>query len=354
MTRPQDELGQALRRLSETGEPDASLEPYADTLRGLSSLQATPERDLQAVSTGRQAFLNEAASIPVSRPLLSRHRAGTRDGRKELRPMNALVGLLVAVALLLGGGGVTAFAAQDALPIDVLYPVKLATEDLQLGLTSNPADQVDLLENWIDRRFQEMRELTNVGEVVPLESAHRLERQLGQALQIAAQTGDPEQAQLLQRLQLRLETNMKTMEQLRAADPNGVALQTAQQAMLQTHAEVQGALEDPAAFRTRYGAGRPDDAPVQPEVMPGEPPVSTPGASGQGDGQHDGQGSGEGQNPNAGQGAGSEGGYSAGDGSCTCTPQADGMLICPSTCDPNLYLWSTPGPHGNGQGAGGG
>lgn len=309
--------------------------------------------------------------------------------------MNALVGLLVAVALLFGGGGVTAFAAQDALPNDVLYPVKLATEDLQLGLTSNPADQIDLLENWIDRRFEEMRELTNAGEVVPLESAYRLERQLGQALQIAAQIGDPEQAQQLQRLQLRLETNMKTMEQLRATDPNGAALQTAQQAMIQTHAEVQGALEDPAAFRTRYGAGRPDDAPVQPEVTPGEPPVSTPGAggqgSGQGNGQVDGQGSAEGQNPDAGQGAGSEGGYGPGDGTCTCTPlgdgsllctpaclqyagtgsqngyglgiancecvpQADGTLICPSTCDPdlNLYLWSTPGPHGNGQGAGGG
>jgi Domain of unknown function (DUF5667) len=397
MTRPEDELDRSLRRLSEAGEADASLGSYAGTLGRLKSLHSVPERDPAAASAGRQAFLDQAAAVPVSRPALSRHRSRTHDGRKELRPMNALIGLLVAVALLFGGGGASAFAAQDALPNDFLYPVKLATEDLQLGLASDPVDRVNLLGNWIDRRFQEMHELVRAGEAIPLEATYRLERHLGLALQTAAQVGDPELTQLLQRLQLRLEADLAAMQQLRSADPGGAALRSAEQATIRTQAEIRGALEDPAAFRIRYGAGRPEDAPAQPELTPGESPQGAPGAggeggSGQGNGQGSGPGPGEGQDSDDGQGAGSPGGYGPGDGTCACdpqadgsllcapaclqyqnqyqgsqgsdsgygigsancicTPQADGSLICPSTCDPNLFLWSTPGPHGNGSGSG--
>jgi len=295
--------------------------------------------------------------------------------------MSALGGLLVALALLFGGGGATALAAQDALPDDALYGVKLATEDLQFGLTSDPAQQVALLEDWADRRIREMGQLAQAGEEIPLETALRLQTQLMEALRVAAQLQDLDLTPTLLRLQTRLETRLRTMEQLRTADPNGATLRTAQQAMIRAHSEIQGALEDPAAFRTRYGAGRPADAPEQPEVVPGQPPVSTPGAGGQGNG--------EGQNPDAGQGAGSQGGYGPDDGTCTCTPQADGsqrctpaclqyaqgtgsqngygagtancqctaqpdgMLLCSSACEPILYLWSTPGPHGYGPGPGG-
>lgn len=252
--------------------------------------------------------------------------------------MSALAGLLVALALLFGGGGATALAAQDALPNDWLYPVKLATEDLQLGLTTDPSQQVALLEDWADRRVQEMEQTAQSGEGVPVGTALRLQTHLSEALRLAAQLQDPELVPLLQRLQTRLETQLRTMEQLRIADPAGAALQTAEQAMTQARAEVQGALEDPATFRVRHGAGRPVDAPEQPAVVPGQP-VDEP--SGQDAGATSGQGAGQGDGP---------GGYGPGDGTCTvCTPQADGTL-CP-TCTP--LLWTTPGPHGSGPGPGG-
>lgn len=247
--------------------------------------------------------------------------------------MSALAGLLVALALLFGGSGATALAAQDALPNEWLYPVKLATEELQLGLTTEPAIRVALLEDWADRRVLEMEQLALAGEGIPLEAAIRLQTQLTEALRIAAQLQDPELTPLLERLQTRLEIHLRTMEQLRVADPNGEALQTAEQAMTRTRAEIQGALEDPAAFRVRHGAGRPADAPTQPSIVPGDPDV-VPGGGGQG----------------AGQGAGSQGGFGPGDATCgTCTPQADGEA-CP-TCTP--ILWATPGPHGKGPGPGG-
>ncbi len=260
--------------------------------------------------------------------------------------MSAIAGLLVALALLFGGGGATALAAQDALPNEWLYPVKLATEELQLGLTTDASQQVALLEDWADRRVLEMEQVALSGDPIPLEIAVRLQTHLSEALRLAAQLQDPELVPTLQRLQTRLEIQLRTMEQLRIADPTGAALQTAEHAMTQTRAEVQGAIEDPATFRVRHGAGRPADAPMQPSVVPGQP-------DGVPAGQGAGQGSGQGASQGSGQGAGQidgPGGYGTGDGTCSlCTPQADGTL-CP-TCTP--LLWTTPGPHGNGPGPGG-
>jgi len=339
MTGPEDEIDQALRRITMDAPPEPALQPYAESLRRLDALRPTPDRDTQAAHSGRQAFLEQAASAPVSRPVLFRQRVRNRDGRKEIRPMSVLAGLLVALAILFGGGGATALAAQGALPNDVLYPVKLATEEVRLGLTSDPSQQVVLVEDWADQRAQEMEQLAQAGKDIPPEAAIRLQTRLSEALQLAAQLQDSELTPALQRLQIRLETHLRTMEQLRIADPSGAALQTAEQAMIQTRAEIQGALEDPAAFRARHGTGRPASAPVQPGVVPAEPPVSTLGAGGQGGGNGP---------TDAEQRSGSSGGYGPGDGTSICTPQADGVL-CP-TCTPNL--WLTPGPHGNGPGRG--
>ncbi|MBM3120755.1 MAG: hypothetical protein FJZ97_01055 [Chloroflexi bacterium] len=334
MTHEVDGLDEVLSRAAGDEALDPTLQPVFDTLQ---RLRTTPERDPHQVAAGRQAFLDRAAVLPVPQPSFLRHKSGTHDGRKELRPMSALAGLLVALALLFGGGGATALAAQDAMPTDWLYPVKLATENVQLTLAGGPAETMELLGNWIDRRLWEMEQLTLAGEVVPLEPARRLQSQLGLAMQTASQFGDPALAQVMQRLQVQLETRLQTMQRLRQADPHGAALQSAEQALIQTQAEIQGALQDPAAFRTRFGAGRPSDAPRQPSVAPGQPeagPAVSPSMAGPGDEQ--------GQDAPAGSGPG--------DGSCQRFTQVPDGTDCP-TCTPNL--WLTPGPHGNGQGAGG-
>lgn len=289
--------------------------------------------------------------------------------------MSTIAGLLVALALLFGGGGATALAAQDAMPTDWLYPVKLATEDVQLTLAGDPAEQMELLGTWIDRRLQEMEQLTLSGEVVPLKAAQRLQSQLGLALQTASQFGDPELTQVMLRLQVQLETRLQTMQQLRQADPNGAALQSGEQAMIRAKAQVEGALQDPVIFRERLGAGRPEAAPDQPEIAPGSGE-----GTGQGPNPDAGQGGGQGVGPQEGSGTGSAGcqcaaqsdgtmlcaaacfqvgqasnyqnGYGPGTPACECTPQADGSKICPSTCLPYLLQWATPGPNGYGPGTG--
>lgn len=382
MTQDPDPIDEAARRAADSGDREFTHPAYAPGLRRLEELRPTPERDPAQAAAGRRAFLDQAAAMPVSQASLPRHRSETRDGRKEPRPMSALVGLLMALVMLFGGGGLTALAAQQAQPDDLLYPVKLAAEDVRYGLTTDPAHQVGLLEAMAERRFQEMEQLASAGEVIPLEAALRLEEHFGLALQAAAQIGDPELTRLLERLQTRLETQLQTMQQLRLADPSGAALRTAEQAMIQTQARIQAAIDDPAAFRQRMGAGRPADAPEQPDVVPGDP-NSAPGdgggaapgpnpdagqSNGQGVGQPNGGGQASGtcecaaQGDGAfictaaclqmGTGSGPQGGYGPGTPDCECTPQTDGSLLCPGTCLPNLYLWATPGPHGFGPGTG--
>jgi hypothetical protein len=54
-----------------------------------------------------------------------------------------MLALFIVMTVLLGGAG-TVLAAQDALPGDALYPVRIAAEDLQLLLTFDPVKQAYL------------------------------------------------------------------------------------------------------------------------------------------------------------------------------------------------------------------
>jgi len=339
MTHPEETLNEAIEHWLATGETSAGLEPYADVLRHFELLGPVSERDAEAARLGREAFLAQAATHPVSAPAPTRQIGRYPSWRKERKPMNALVGILMALVVLFGGGGATAWAAQDALPSQWLYPVKLAGEGVVLGLTADPARQVAVLEDWAERRVQEMEQLSQAGVAVPPKTAALMQTQLEQALQVAARLDDNDLRPLMDRLRTRLETQLRVMQQLRTMDPNGVSLQSAERALIQARAEVQGALDDPAAFRLRNGTRRPAEAPVAPSQVPGQPGQGT-GASGGTMGAGGGQGA-PGGNPSA-----------PGDSTCTqCTPQTvDGTC---ATCTP--ILWGgTPGPHGNGQGQPGG
>jgi hypothetical protein len=50
---------------------------------------------------------------------------------------------VLVLAVMLGGAGVTAAAAQSSLPNEALYPIKLLIEEAQLSLAASPAAQLD-------------------------------------------------------------------------------------------------------------------------------------------------------------------------------------------------------------------
>lgn len=72
------------------------------------------------------------------------------------QPVSVVAALLLA---LFGGSLLSVSAAEKSLPGDVLYSVKLATEQARLALTKNPKERVKLKSEFTDRRVDEVKQV---------------------------------------------------------------------------------------------------------------------------------------------------------------------------------------------------
>ncbi len=182
----------------------------------LEALREVPPRDAQRAAQGRAQFLRLAESMrPAHLPTqtVSSQKAvslglfGRLKGwieqinhpRKEgLKMANLLVAILMAISVIFGGGAATAYASQDALPGDALYPVKTMVEQAELMLTTDPQQKAELHVEFAQRRVAEIQALVAEGrlDLVP-EVSQNLEQHLQKAEQLAmqlAQEGHPEAA----------------------------------------------------------------------------------------------------------------------------------------------------------------
>lgn len=235
--------------------------------------------------------------------------------------MNALVSLILAASLLLGGGATMA-AAQDDLPNQSLYQLKLWTENAKMAMTDEPQEQANLLMNMAQTRVQEMVALVEQGLTPPAQVHERLEAHLNQALQLATNMDEATREQTLLQLQDRLQTQDRILEQLQLhlhVNAEIEPLLTRTRQMLQTRLQlIDEGLADPQGFQymlenqMQYG----EDEEVVPEPnQQGEPgfhqndengaPAEAPGA---GDGEgNDSPGSPNPDAPQTGNGGNSSG-----------------------------------------------
>jgi len=189
--------------------------------------------------------------------------------------------LVVVVGMAALGGGVV-WAAGDSLPGDLLYPVKLATEDVRLALTSAPADQVDLALRFVEERAEEVRTLVEAGRQVPDETIARMERHIERALIQVAWVSDEEMTGLLTRVAERTRAQAQVLEQVRATAPQQAqpGLEHAATVCRQGAEAAEDGLNDPQAFRLRWhqqgarpepaeGTPEPTSVPEQVTVTPG-------------------------------------------------------------------------------------
>jgi hypothetical protein len=68
--------------------------------------------------------------------------------------------VILAIVLTLSGFGGTVYAAQDSLPGDALYPVKLGIERLTMMLGGDDVARAERSLNFADKRVREMLTLT--------------------------------------------------------------------------------------------------------------------------------------------------------------------------------------------------
>ncbi|AJR18088.1 hypothetical protein GUY44_11430 [Pimelobacter simplex] len=137
-------------------------EAYADLLELVAALRAVPpvEARPEFVSSLRTQLVAAAEREPAraDEALAVRLTPRQRRGARERR-LAALVGGFAVVAAT----GSMAMAAQDALPGDVLYPVKRAIENAQTNLQGNGASKAETLIAHAEARLTEVQELTARG-----------------------------------------------------------------------------------------------------------------------------------------------------------------------------------------------
>ena len=173
-------LEQCLKRYPEQA---AELKPLLETVLAVkeaSAVEPRPEFKARARYRFRSALQEKAA--PKRRPFFG------------WVPRWATALAIVLVVLMAGGG--TVAAASNSMPDSILYPVKLATENVQLALTTSELGRARLCAGFADRRVAEIIYMADRGD------ARRVEEITG-------------------RLDDRLETLVVLVLELEADDENG-------------------------------------------------------------------------------------------------------------------------------------
>jgi hypothetical protein len=124
------------------------LEPLLTTAAFLSQ-GGIPEPDPDAIIRNRARMLSRAAEL--------------RDPRQDFKALTLLpryaVGFAAAIFILVLSGYSLFSASAQALPGDLLYPVKRSAESLQLGITINIDDRKILEDKFEERRTEEVIQL---------------------------------------------------------------------------------------------------------------------------------------------------------------------------------------------------
>lgn len=195
-----------------------SEQPLDPRLKGLLDLlRRTPPRDPEAERRGRAKYLAEVDELfsEPTRPIASRLNSQTAGERRPkgwlglaslkpgLQPRLAFTTLLVSlaiVALLFGGMGATAYAAQGALPGDALYSLKTGLEETQVKLSRDAARQAQLHLDFAERRLDEIASLIAQGRFDDIGTAtDEFEAHVQQAINAleTVSAGDPQRANAL-------------------------------------------------------------------------------------------------------------------------------------------------------------
>lgn len=204
-------------------DPKNEIDPYLfSKLNQLKILKNA--RDPEKAAAGRASFLRESAEIrqTVSQRQIPRHMNWNQKlnkkfmlRKKERVPMlSTITSIIIAVSILLGGSGLTVAAAQSSLPGEVLYEIKLLSENTALDLTTNPESQFELAIDLMDRRATEIQDLLLSGELLSEEIQNNYRTQIEQAIVLALNLPQDQVVQAFEEIQARLQIQEELFAQI--------------------------------------------------------------------------------------------------------------------------------------------
>lgn len=179
--------------LAETPEYAAELRPllFAATILADPNPNLVPEERKSAL---RAEYMKQAATLPAaSSPNLSekvqaifriiRRRLTRRAVLNDLVTITLTVLLTLVMTLLL-----LSYAARDTLPSDLLYSFKRLSENVQLGLTFDAGRREVLVEEFNQRRLDEIEQLIEQNRAAVVQFKGILETKGGNLWIIAGET----------------------------------------------------------------------------------------------------------------------------------------------------------------------
>jgi hypothetical protein len=97
---------------------------------------------------------------------------------------------VVAGIIVLMGTGATMAASSNALPDEPLYPVKLATEQVQLAFAVSPEKKAEIETDLVNKRANELEAMANAGNTEQsIKAAERYDSQFEKAVQAIIKAG---------------------------------------------------------------------------------------------------------------------------------------------------------------------
>jgi hypothetical protein len=226
---------------------------------------------------------------------------------------STITAVMLILSLVFGGGAVTVHAAQASQPDELLYPIKLASEDIRLGLTSDPAAQSALAMQFASQRVEEMHAQMAAGTLPGAAVQMRYQSQVEQAIHAALGLPADQIPAALEQVRTRLETQQQTLGQVQGSGAAGLvqAQQMLQQRLQNLGAGVAGSnaqgirLQDPQRDQQRDQDRLRTGTPAAPEARVLDSSAGNPWSEGT-------------PTPGSGYGPG------PGTGTCTgCTPQVN-------------------------------
>jgi hypothetical protein len=259
-----------------------------ELFRKLLTLKHPAPRNTERAKASRAAFLQEANSLlgSVTPAQPTRHNLWKQKYilhafRKEHSPMiNTLTTILLTLSLFLSGGAATVAAAQNSQPDQLLYGVKLFSENALLDVTTNPEAQFSLSLDYVDRRGAEVLQLIESGVTPSADLLSQYQSQIEQATRYAVNLPEDQAIQTLAMLQARLETQEQAMTQLQNNSTAQAVMEMAQvQTMLQERVQILEAgqsnliqLRDQIRLQDQLSnpnVTATDNAGIETQVMPG-------------------------------------------------------------------------------------
>ncbi len=202
MTRAEDELDEYGKRVFERLRSTRPIDPLVTT--------AEKAKFLLQGENLQKGLTPGSGEVYAERDL---HRLSALRRKRPLPLFKALV-VTILVLIFLVGSSFTVYAAQSSLPGQPLYTIKSWSEDIRLSLTFSTKGKLNLTLDYTNRRMDEISRMVASGKALNDQTSERLQSELDNALELAAQLDDPQMQNALGEIKRQAENQGMTIEEL--------------------------------------------------------------------------------------------------------------------------------------------